>query len=96
MSTPGPTHGASESFSSADRSFLVYSERLPIKYLVSNHGLCLGVDTKQRSVLFLACRDGIFVRFRPVGDTLVEDLGYDIPQIARALRAELSAQGRPL
>lgn len=89
MTPPRPENvRATESFRWSGRSLLVYSERWPIKYLLSNHGLCLGVDTKRRSVLFLACRDGIFVRFRPVGDTVVEDLAYDIPQIARALRVE--------
>ena len=31
----------------------VYSERFPIKYLFSNYGICLGVDTKKASYLFL-------------------------------------------
>jgi hypothetical protein len=77
-----------ERFHWSGRSLMIYSERLPIKYLLSNHGLCLGVDSARRSMLFLACREGLFVRFRPVGDTVVEDLDYEIPEIARALRAD--------
>ena len=79
---------ATEMFRWSRRDLMVYSERLPIKYLLSNHGLCLGIDTKRRSLLFLACRSGLFVRRRPVGDTVVEDLDYDIPRIVRALRAQ--------
>jgi hypothetical protein len=79
---------ATERFHWSGRTLMVYSERLPIKYLLSNHGLCLGVDSVRRSVLFLVCRSGVFLRFRPVGDTVVEDLGYEIPAIARALRDE--------
>jgi len=79
---PRPT----ERFLWSGRTLLIYSERLPIKYLLSNHGLCLGVDSARRSLLFLASRDGVFFRFRPVGDTVVEDLNYDIPGIVRALR----------
>lgn len=63
----------------------VYSERLPIKYLFSNHGLCLGVDTKRASYLFLISSKGIVFRRRPVGDTIVEDLQYEIPCIHSAL-----------
>lgn len=69
---------------------MVYSERLPLKYLVSNHGLCLGIDTKRRSFLFLVSREGIIARQRPVGDTVVEDLHYVIPDIVRALREATS------
>lgn len=77
-----------ERFSWSGRNLIVYSERLPIKYLLSNHGLCLGFDSRRRSLLFLVSRSGLFLRFRPVGDTVVEDLGYDIPGIAEALKAE--------
>jgi hypothetical protein len=65
----------------------IYSERLPLKYLLSEHGVCLGVDTKRQSFLFLVSRDGVILRRRPVGDTVVEDLDYEIPAIVQALRA---------
>jgi len=83
-SAPRPT----ESFVWSGRTLMVYSERLPIKYLLSNHGLCLGVDSHRRSILFLLSARGLFFRFRPVGDTVVEDLDYDIPRIVRALREQ--------
>ena len=81
---PRPT----ERFHLGRRSLMIYSERLPIKYLLSNHGLCLGLDSRRRSLLFLASREGLFLRFRAVGDTIVEDRDYDIPSIVRAIRAE--------
>ncbi len=77
-----------ERFEVTRRRVRVYSERWPIKYLVSNHGICLGVDTKRRSFLFLAHRGGLVIRQRPVGDTVVERLDYDIPRIVQALRTE--------
>jgi hypothetical protein len=76
-----------EHFELTRRRVQIYSERWPIKYLLSNHGVCLGLDTKRRSILFLAHRGGVILRTRPVGDTVVEDLDYEIPEIARALRA---------
>ncbi len=63
----------------------VYSERFPIKYLFSNYGICLGVDTKKASYLFLMSRMGIILQKRPVGDTVVEDLNYEIPMIHEKL-----------
>ncbi|MFZ0830705.1 MAG: hypothetical protein WCB18_08960 [Thermoplasmata archaeon] len=84
--TPLPPR-VTEHFEISRRRIRVYSERWPIKYLVSNHGLCLGIDTKRRSFLFLAHRKGLIVRRRPVGDTVVEDLNYEIPAILRALQA---------
>ncbi|MGI0070495.1 MAG: hypothetical protein ACRECT_00205 [Thermoplasmata archaeon] len=63
-----------------------FSERWILKYLISDHGICLGVDTKRRSYLFLASKRGLFWSPRPVGDTVVEDLDYEIPLIDRALR----------
>jgi hypothetical protein len=66
----------------------ILSERLPIKYLVSDHGVCLGVDTVRCSYLFLLHRGGIVLQKRPVGDRVVEDLDYHIPDIAVALREE--------
>jgi hypothetical protein len=66
----------------------IYSERLPLKYLLSDHGLCLGVDMKRCSYLFLASRSGLLLQRRPVGDKVVENLDYEIPEIVRALAAE--------
>lgn len=63
----------------------IVSERLPIKYLFSNHGICLGIDTYRCSYLFLVHRDGVILRRRPVGDRVVEDLDYHIPAIVQAL-----------
>ena len=64
----------------------ILSERLPIKYLVSDHGVCLGVDTERCSYLFLIHRGGVIFQRRPVGDRVVEDLDYHIPDIVFALR----------
>ncbi|MCI4364312.1 MAG: hypothetical protein L3K13_08495 [Thermoplasmata archaeon] len=66
----------------------VYSERLPLKYLFSNYGVCLGIDTKRCSFLFLMSRAGLLLQRRPVGDKVVENLSYEIPEIVRALREE--------
>jgi hypothetical protein len=66
----------------------VYSERLPLKYLFSNYGVCLGIDTKRCSFLFLASRAGLLLQKRPVGDKVVENLSYEIPDIVRALQEE--------
>lgn len=65
----------------------VYSEALPLKYLFSNHGVCFGIDLVRCSYLFLVSRSGIVFLKRPVGDTVVEDLDYEIPAIVRALEA---------
>ncbi len=67
----------------------VYSERFPIKYLFSNYGICLGVDTKKASYLFLMSKMGIILQKRPVGDTVVEDLDYEIPMIHEKLTHKL-------
>jgi hypothetical protein len=66
----------------------IYSERLFLKYLVSDHGICLGVDMERCSYLFLMSRDGLRIQRRPVGDKVVENLDYEIPAIVDALRAE--------
>lgn len=66
----------------------LYSERLFLKYLVSNHGVCFGVDLKDRSYLFLVSSRGVVFRRRPVGDKVVENLEYEIPAIVAALDAE--------
>jgi hypothetical protein len=70
----------------------IYSERLFLKYLFSNHGLCLGVDMKRASYLFLVSRAGVVFERRPVGDKVVENLDYEIPAIVEALRAESAAR----
>lgn len=88
-----PPHRPTSRFQWSGRFLQVYSERLPIKYLLSNRGLCLGVDTKRRSFLFIASADGILARTRPVGDTVVETLDYDIPRIVRALRETPGSAG---
>lgn len=85
---------ATEHFELTRSRIRIYSERWPIKYLLSNHGMCLGVDTKRRSFLFLAFRGGIILRQRPVGDTVVEDLDYDILAIVRALRTREGSEAR--
>ena len=59
-----------------------------IKYLVSDHGLCLGIDTKRCSYLFLLARHGVVLARRPVGDKVVENLDYEIPAIWTALQEE--------
>jgi hypothetical protein len=69
----------------------IYSERLFLKYLVSDHGLCLGVDLKDRSYLFLVSSAGVVLERRPVGDKVVENLDYEIPEIVRALAGERAA-----
>jgi hypothetical protein len=66
----------------------IYSERWFLKYLLSEHGLCLGVDLKDRSYLFLVSPDGVVFQRRPVGDKVVENLDYEIRAIVGALRAE--------
>jgi hypothetical protein len=66
----------------------VYSERLFLKYLVSNHGVCFGIDMKRSSYLFLVSKRGLILQRRPVGDKVVENLDYEIPQIVAALEAE--------
>ena len=92
--TVGPTLARpTSSFQWSRRCLRVYSERLPIKYLLSNQGICLGLDTKRRSFLFLVSKAGIIACERPVGDTVVEALDYDIPQIVRALTAPGGARG---
>lgn len=82
----GPVRRPTSRFEWSGRFLQLYSERLPIKYLVSNQGVCLGIDTKRRSFLFIASAVGILARVRPVGDTVVETLDYDIGRIVRALR----------
>jgi hypothetical protein len=59
----------------------IYSERFFLKYLFSDHGICLGVDMKGRSYLFLICTRGIIFRRRNAGDRVVEDLDYEIDRI---------------
>jgi hypothetical protein len=66
----------------------LYSERLFLKYLVSNHGICFGIDMKRSSYLFLVSQRGVILQRRPVGDKVVENLNYEIPAIVRALESE--------
>jgi hypothetical protein len=66
----------------------IYSERLFLKYLFSDHGVCFGVDMKQSSYLFLVSKRGLILQRRPVGDKVVENLDYEIPEIVRALESE--------
>jgi hypothetical protein len=66
----------------------IYSERLFLKYLFSNHGICFGVDMKQASYLFLLSSRGLLLQRRPVGDKVVENLDYEIPAIVAALHRE--------
>jgi hypothetical protein len=71
----------------------IFSEYWPLKYLVSEHGMCLGVDTKRRSYLILLHHRGIMFRRRPAGDTIVEDLHYEIPAIVSALNRAAEGMG---
>ncbi len=66
----------------------IYSERFVLKYLFSDSGLCLGVDMKRCSYLFLVTRKGILFRKRPVGDKVVENLNYDVKKIHEAIISE--------
>jgi hypothetical protein len=66
----------------------IVSERWFIKWLFSDHGICLGADMKTRSYLFLVSSRGIIWLRRPVGDKVVENLNYEIPAIVRALEDE--------
>jgi hypothetical protein len=66
----------------------IYSERLFLKYLFSNHGVCFGIDMKRSSYLFLVSQRGVMLRRRPVGDKVVENLNYEIPEIVRAIESE--------
>ncbi len=72
----------------------VYSERLFLKYLFSNHGVCFGVDLKDRSYLFLVSKAGGTFQRRPVGDKVVENLDYEIPEIVNSLGRERLCEGR--
>lgn len=77
--TPAP-HGLES------RGLKLYSERLFLKWLISNFGICFGIDMKRSSYLFLISKRGILLRRRPVGDKVVENLDYEIPQIVVALQ----------
>lgn len=72
----------------------IYSERLIIKYLFSEHGVCLGLDTKRCSYLFLVSARGVVLQRRPVGDKVVENLDYEIHAIVSELRAERGTASR--
>ncbi len=64
----------------------IYSELFPVKYLLSDKGVCLGLDTKRCSYIFILSRRGMTLRRRPVGDKVVENLDYEIDLIDRAIR----------
>ena len=70
----------------------IYSERLFLKYLFSDHGACFGIDLKDRSYLFLVSKQGLVLQRRPFGDKVVENLDYEIPAIARQLVVERTAR----
>lgn len=76
------------------RALKIYSERLFLKYLFSNHGICFGVDMKKASYLFLISARGPILQRRPVGDKVVENLDYEIPAIVTALEQDRPALGR--
>jgi hypothetical protein len=78
--------------SSPKLAMKIYSERLFLKYLFSNHGICFGIDMKQSSYLFLVSKRGVILQRRPVGDKVVENLDYEIPEIVRALESERPAR----
>ena len=59
-----------------------------MKYLFSDRGICLGVDTKRCSYLFLLCKQGILMKKRVVGDKIVETLNYEIDKIYNAIMFE--------
>lgn len=63
----------------------LHSERLFLKYLVSDHGACFGADVNGASYLLLISSRGLVWQRRPAGDRVVEDLDFEIPAIARAL-----------
>jgi len=63
----------------------IYSERFPLKYLLSSEGICLGVDTKKCSYLLIVSKKGVTFRKRPPGDTIVERLSYNIHEIEKVL-----------
>lgn len=67
-----------------------YSDRFFLKYLLSDRGVCLGVELRDRSYLLIASRRGITFRRRPSGDRVVEHQGYDIPRILQALEENLA------
>ena len=63
-----------------------YSERFFIKYLIENSGICLGIDMKNNSYLFLVTKSGFMLKKRPAGDKIVENLNYDVGRVSLFLR----------
>ena len=63
-----------------------YSEKFFIKYLIENSGICLGIDMKNKSYLFLATKNGVMLKKRPAGDKIVENLNYDVGRVSLFLR----------
>ncbi|MHB1492721.1 MAG: hypothetical protein ACYCSG_05130 [Thermoplasmataceae archaeon] len=64
----------------------LYSEKFFIKYLLENNGLCIGIDMKTRSYLFLITQRGIMLKKRPAGDKIVENLNYEVIKVSDYLR----------
>ncbi len=63
-----------------------YSEKFFIKYLIENSGICLGIDMKNNSYLFLVTKSGFMLKKRPAGDKIVENLNYDVGRVSLFLR----------
>ncbi|EQB66717.1 MAG: hypothetical protein AAE985_05630 [Thermoplasmataceae archaeon] len=63
-----------------------YSEKFFIKYLIENNGICLGIDMKNNSYLFLVTKSGFMLKKRPAGDKIVENLNYDVGRVSLFLR----------
>ncbi|MCL4348437.1 MAG: hypothetical protein M1159_04995 [Candidatus Thermoplasmatota archaeon] len=63
-----------------------YSEKFFIKYLIENNGICLGIDMKNNSYLFLVTKSGFMLKKRPAGDKIVENLNYDVGRVTLFLR----------
>ncbi len=72
----------------------IYSELFPIKYLFSDKGICFGLDTKRCSYLFLLSKKGVIFSKRPVGDKVVENLGYEIDLIENAIKINGKIDGK--
>jgi hypothetical protein len=63
-----------------------YSEKFFLKYLIENSGICLGIDMKNNSYLFLVTKSGFMLKKRPAGDKIVENLNYDVGRVSLFLR----------
>lgn len=63
-----------------------YSEKFFIKYLIENRGICLGIDMKKKSYLFLVTKNGFILKERPAGDKIVENLNYEVEKVSQYLK----------